>query len=350
MVTRSEKIIRDIKDGIITFTQEGIVTSFNPAAERIFCCLPENIIGKAIAPLLIPAGSERQSMWQRPGIDTTLDIVHEVKGRRHNGDHFVMEFTVTRGCVDDQMMYTCVVKETTERKQAEEAKRLKALSLKISESQEEERRRVARELHDGINPLLVSVKYKLEAAEYEIEQQGMAMPNHIGKASLELDSVIQEVRRISRGLRSSVLDVLGLFPALDNLSREFSERTGIVVDPSGPVNPGRLPAEIETALYRVAQEAFTNIEKHADASRVAFQKTWGTRFLTVRIQDDGKGFNVNKVLCGRDGGVGIGLKNMQERLNSLGCWLCIHSVPSKGALVLVKIPLKVIGGDNEIFS
>lgn len=346
MVTRSEKIIRDIKDGIITFTQEGIVTSLNLAAERVFRCLPEHIIEQTIGSLLAPADSEGQRVWQRPGIDAALDETHEVKGRSHNGDHFMMEFTVTRGCVDDQVMYTCVVQETTERKQAEEAKRLKALSLKISESQEEERRRFSRELHDGINQLLVSVKYKLEAAEYEIEQQGMA--RNIAKASLELDGVIQEVRRISHGLRSSVLDALGLFPALDNLIREFSERTGIVVDPSGAVNPGHLPVEIEIALYRVAQEAFTNIEKHADASRVTFHRTWGKRFLTMRIQDNGKGFNVDEVLNGRDRVVGIGLQIMQERLKPLGCWLCVHSVPGKGALVLVKVPLKEIGGDNGI--
>ena len=187
----------------------------------------------------------------------------------------------------------------------------KELTQRVIDAQEAERARVARELHDGISQLLVGVKFAVGLAARRATGAGQGA---IEKADAGLDSAINEVRRISRDLRPGVLDDLGLVPALESLCDDFERRTEIAVDASLIRSSRRfLPKEARTALYRVAQEALTNIERHSGAQSAEVEMKVTPRHVILRIADDGRGMNAEAAR-----GPGIGLRNMQERVEQLG--------------------------------
>ncbi len=196
--------------------------------------------------------------------------------------------------------------------------KLKALTQRIIDTQEEERARVARELHDGISQILVSVKYSLELTHKtfdtsEIKPKEVTF-NSIEKASDRLNSAITEVRRISHDLRPRMLDDLGLSPALKSLTEQFEERTGIEIDMQTVVFRNLLSKDAKTALYRVTQEALHNIEKHSYATKVTLNLSVSKNGITLRIKDNGIGFAFDKITQSKIASSGIGLRNMQERI------------------------------------
>jgi signal transduction histidine kinase len=230
--------------------------------------------------------------------------------------------------------------EIVERKIAQD--RLQNLSHKIVHLQEEERRRVSRELHDGINQLLVSVKYKIENFEEKLNQNMEQALSDIKKADIFLDEAISEVRRVSHDLRPSVLDDLGLVPAINNLVRRFSERNLIDVQLNGVDESfDRLPTDVETAMYRIVQEAMMNIEKHANASHVSININRTDSNVTIRIEDNGDGFSMQNALRKSDSTRSMGLRNMRERIELLQGTFFIHSDIGKGTFLEVKAPLKL---------
>lgn len=192
--------------------------------------------------------------------------------------------------------------------------KLKELTRRIVETQEEERGRVARELHDGISQILVSVKFALELALGKARQEDTNVAGSIQKGADGLNVAIQEVRRISRDLRPSALDDLGLSAALQSLSTEYSNRTGIKMEISTLAFRNLLPNDAKTTLFRVAQEALTNIERHAQARHVKLSLTVNDGAVELTISDDGKGFNIQNLTRRNNPSAGIGLRNMQERL------------------------------------
>jgi len=192
--------------------------------------------------------------------------------------------------------------------------KLKELTQRIIDTQEEERGRVARELHDSISQILVGARYALELARRRLTLGDRRTGESLEKGIGSLATAISEVRRISRDLRPGILDDLGLGPALRALTGEFSERTGIDTAIETVVFRNRLDQEAKIALYRIAQEALTNIERHASASRVTVRVFGHRNGATLRIEDDGTGF----AWPARDSGKkGLGLRNMQERVEQL---------------------------------
>lgn len=191
---------------------------------------------------------------------------------------------------------------------------LKALSHRTVQHQENERRRVSRELHDGINQLLVSVKYRLETAITNTSDSNISVRESLAKGEEVLSTAIQEVRRISHDLRPSVLDDLGLIAALNNLLVEFRERNDILFFININEPQSEVAEEVTTTLYRIVQEALSNIEKHADATRVALSLEEDAEGLVLAISDNGVGIDKKAALKQE----GIGLRNMRERVEFLG--------------------------------
>ncbi len=216
--------------------------------------------------------------------------------------------------------------------------KLKELTERVFDAQEEERGRVARELHDGISQILVGVRYALDNARRRLtrgDDAGAREP--LDKGIEHLGSAISEVRRISRDLRPGVLDDLGLGPALKALTDDFRERTGLETEFSTVVFRNRLDQDSKIALYRIAQEALTNIERHSGATRVTIDLRGHKKGATMRITDNGKG------LKSPPGGAsaGIGLRNMQERIEQLDGSLRILSSrgAQSGTVIEVSLPL-----------
>jgi len=217
----------------------------------------------------------------------------------------------------------------SEQRQAD--RKLKALAHRVVTSQEEERSRVSRELHDHICQLLVSIKYQFELVGHRLAHPGTAPVVAIDKEIGALSKAIGEVRRISHGLRPALLDDLGLPAALEHLGNELAQRSGLQVEVAARVHEDHLPELQAVSLFRVAQEALRNVERHAHASQVSIQLNDADERLMLRIIDDGCGFDVKNVELSKDRG--IGLSNMRERVERNGGWFQL--VSEQGRTVLM---------------
>lgn len=186
------------------------------------------------------------------------------------------------------------------------------LGQKIINLQEDERRHISRELHDGIIQIMVSIKYSLEATGLYLKREQQEKPQPLVQAENNLVMAISEIRRISHHLHPRVLDELGLSSAIDALSTDFADRTQINVKFSKPAIRNILPANISTTLYRTVQEALTNVEKHAQANLVTINLYVAKKWLILEIIDNGKGFDTKSKAS--DLNSGIGLRNLAERI------------------------------------
>jgi two-component system NarL family sensor kinase len=219
--------------------------------------------------------------------------------------------------------------------------KLKRLAQQVVESQENERARLSRELHDGISQMMVSVKLLLESALARFERGEVRVP--AAEAALttsitRLGHTLREVRRISHALRPSMLDDLGVAAALEQLSRELAEQSGIEIGFTqiAHTHAAALPDAVNTVLFRIAQEALTNIVRHAQASSAALALEVSNDAVTLTIADNGRGFDVAHAFVGRRSGVG--LRNMRERLEALGGTLSLSSQAGH-TLVTARVPL-----------
>ena len=216
--------------------------------------------------------------------------------------------------------------------------KLKALTQRVFDAQEEERGRVARELHDGISQTLVGIRYALDVTRRQLGLNKREVPKTLDQGIEGLASAIQEIRSISRDLRPGVLDDLGLGPALKTLTDDFTARTGMTSEFSTVVFRNRLDADAKIALYRIAQEALTNIERHADASHVKLSLRGDRRGAILTISDNGQGLEEGRKQAETSPRGGIGLRNMQERMEQLNGTFTVTS-GSKGTTVQARAPL-----------
>lgn len=238
-----------------------------------------------------------------------------------------------------------LVINANERKLADS--KLKELTQRIVDFQEEERSRVSRELHDGISQILVAVKFSVELAISKVQKGADDALVPLEKGANRLKDAIGEVRRISRDLRPLILDDIGLPAALDSMAEEFEERTGVSVEIRKHPFTNQLGPDLKTTLFRVAQEALTNIERHAGASRVTIDMVKRMDGVRLIITDDGIGFDVLRMAGRHNSFQGIGLRNMQERLEFHGGELTVWSTPEKGTVVEARLPNRVLIGLSQ---
>jgi signal transduction histidine kinase len=210
---------------------------------------------------------------------------------------------------------------------------------RLNELLEEEARRIAHALHDEAGQLLVSVHLALEAVAYDLPPR---VRGRLREVRGLLDEIEKHLRRLSHELRPTVLDDLGLLPAVEFLAQGVTARTGIPIAVSGP-RDRRLPTPVETALYRSVQEALTNATRHAAARRVVVLIRLDPESVSCSVRDDGRGFDVDAVRNRNDGG--LGLLGIRERLSSLGGQLVIDSTPGHGTELLITIPLETHHAD-----
>ncbi|TEW51892.1 cache domain-containing protein [Psychromonas algicola] len=217
------------------------------------------------------------------------------------------------------------------KKRAEE--KISQLGQRVIDVQEEENRHIARELHDGIIQILVSIKYSLEATSMFISKNKQEKPAPLIQAEESLKVAIQEVRRISHHMHPQILDELGLSDAIESIASDFSKRTNVKVKVIKPVLRKLLPDFINTTLFRVVQESLTNIQKHANARNILIEISINNTWLTMMIKDDGIGFDVEET----NNNNGIGLRNLVERVEHHLGTLDVES-SDVGTVLTVKIP------------
>lgn len=221
--------------------------------------------------------------------------------------------------------------------------RLKSLIKRFIRMQISERRQFSRELHDGINQLLVSSKFRVELVTNKLKKgvQVETIEQDLVEAERVIDQTIQEVRLISHNLRPTLLDDLGLQAALKGLLEQFSERTNIFTEYEATSNLDKLPEEVEITLYRVTQECLSNIEKHAQATHVSLKISIKKGHLQFECYDDGYGFNLG------ESQKGIGLINMRERLELVEGVFELHSIMGEGTKVTASIPVNLAAVDKK---
>ncbi|MCB2135470.1 MAG: cache domain-containing protein [Rhodobacteraceae bacterium] len=214
--------------------------------------------------------------------------------------------------------------------------KLKQLTARIVGTQEEERSRVARELHDSISQILIGARYTFELARRRLRMGDARVAESLDAGIDQLTGAVGEVRRISRDLRPGVLDDLGLGPALQTLIEDFGRRNKIETAFETVVFRNRLDQDAKIALYRIAQEALTNIEKHAAATKVRLTVRGTKAGALLRIEDNGRG--IEAATDGTQADSGLGLRNMQERVEQLDGSLTVLT-SSQGTTIEALVPL-----------
>jgi signal transduction histidine kinase len=215
---------------------------------------------------------------------------------------------------------------------------LRRLSRQLLSAQEEERKKISRELHDVIAQTLTTINVRLAALKKEAALNTKGLERSIARTQQLVEHSVDIVHRFARELRPTVLDDLGLIPALHTYMKSFKEQTGIHVSLSAFAELEQVNGDKRTVLYRVAQEALTNVARHAQASHaeVRIQRLNGA--VCMKIKDNGRGFQEARVLRAQTGNR-LGLLGMKERLEMVGGDFAVTSAPGKGTTVLAQIPL-----------
>jgi signal transduction histidine kinase len=243
--------------------------------------------------------------------------------------------TATHG--DDRATLSMVVTDLTEARRTEEL--LRALTHRVVKVQEDERGRVALELHDGITQLLCAVVFRSQALVASLSAHEGPARSESRKLRDLAGRTAKELERVSHDLRPSVLDRLGLVAALCDASTEFAKRTAVSVKLACKKLTGRLTADGRLTLYRILQEALRNVEKHAHAHNVYVGLTESGGFVQLEVKDDGVGFDPEQRPDRRKRKGGLGLLGMKERAAYAGGSLEVKSVSLAGTRIEVRIPL-----------
>jgi signal transduction histidine kinase len=204
-----------------------------------------------------------------------------------------------------------------------------------------ERRYLARELHDDIGQVLTSIKLNLQAIRGD--GTGFESQEALGISLQAVDRAIQRVRTLSRDLRPSVLDDLGLVPALRSLVDRDAQHAPFAASFAADPLDARLPAPLESAYFRITQEALTNAMRHADATQVFVELRLREGDLVLIVRDDGCGFEVEGAVDEAEAGQSLGLVSMQERAHLIGGTFEVRSEPGSGTEIRVRTPIDAPG-------
>ena len=338
---RKRAIMQAALEGIITIDHEGRMLELNPAAEKIFAHSRAKLIGENVMGIVPPSFRA----WFKNGLENsftgdkgpTLGSRIEMPALRAEGSRFSAEFTITRIRLPGHPMFTIYIRDITQHKRAEAE--LRSLPQRIIKAQEDERSRIAQELHDGINQLIASVKMRLRKVEGSLPDLKPAAREILHRCDRLLVKVLEENRRIAHNLRPTDLDNLGLAAACGSFCGEVQLRTNLQFQLRLIAPTQRLPPVVELHLFRIVQEAVNNIEKHAKAKSVRLQIQLDDDFVALKISDDGQGFDAKTVQAAKKMRHGLGLTNMRERALSLGGTYEIKSKPGQGTAISVRVPM-----------
>lgn len=370
--TRYRRLFETAQDGILLVDPETRrIFDANPFLTALLGYTHAELLGKELWEIGLFCDIESNKAAFRKLQDTGYIRYDDLPLRTRDGRGIEVEFVSNVYEVGAASVIQCNIRDVTDRKRAEQALRTtrglledrveqrtvelaltngalkgeialregveadrRDLQQKLTTVQEDERRRIARELHDQMGQHLAAVGLGLKFAK---DATADPSPERDRLQSLQLltDKIGRDVHQLALELRPTALDDLGLQAAVANYAEGWSERSGVEIDFHG-FHPAtsRLPPAVETALYRVVQEALTNVLKHADAKRVSvvLQRTSGQ--VSAVIEDDGRGFSAERI-----GEHRLGILGMRERVGLVGGTLTIESIPDRSTTVIARIPL-----------
>ena len=318
--------------GIVTKDEQNHVVFCNPAFERMFHYSQNELQGKDIDNIIashdleeanrmtfaVRGGGVIQATAQRRRKDGTLIDVELHGIRVYSGETFVGAFAIYQ--------------DITERRRSEE--KLQALRNRLTRTQEEERSRIARDLHDDIGQRLALLSIDLEQMKLASQQDGLAFASELESLVRTAGEITSDVHNISRRLHPSQVELLGLAPALNNFCREFANRNSMRIQFTSACLTCKVAEEASLCLFRVAQEAIRNVHKHSGCREALVELDEVSGSLRLRISDRGSGFDPTAAEASQ----GLGLLSMEERLRSMGGELFVHSRPGGGTSIEASIP------------
>ena len=325
--------------------QEQRIVLFNEAAEKIFRCPAAEAFGghleRFIPQRFRAAHREHVRRFGETGETTRMMGARlALYGLRADGEEFPIDASISQIAIEGGNLYTVILRDITERKRAEEAlersyRELRELSATMNEVREAERTRIARELHDELAQWLTALRMDVSWVAGRLPGEQNQLLDRTEKMKRVVDTTVAAVRRIAADLRPVMLDDLGLVPAVESLLHELSQRSGIVVGleaDSGSLDFGE---PLATSVYRMVQEALTNVARHAEATDVRVTMGYEGADLVVRVRDNGRGFDPEAAARKKSYGV-LGIR---ERAHTLGGGARIARVATGGTLVEIVIPM-----------
>jgi PAS domain S-box-containing protein len=349
------KLLENVHDAILATDDRFVLKAWNAAAENIYGWKAEEVLGRPVGDVIRADFTNAQRSAALKTLARTGHCVVEVAQYTRDDKRLWMEghITALRDESGKVTGYVAAYRDITDRKRAEddlrrsESNRAGAQKLSVDEeragllrqivqAQEDERRRIALEMHDQFGQQLSAVMLKLSALRRERGRRRV-----LGEQLASLEAMTRQLdtdlELIVSRLRPPALDDLGLVAALTNYMKRWSQHFEIQAEiHASGVQPGRLSSEIDTALYRVMQEALNNVAKHARATHVAILLDWRPDRVSLIVEDDGVGFDVQRQAGPRQR---FGVIGMRERATLVGGTLDIESQPGKGTTVVARIPL-----------
>ena len=341
---RYQHTVDSVMDAIVAVDQDAHIVLFNPAAELMFGYRAEDALGKSLD-MLIPqrmhvrhADHMRDFNSPEHAQPRTVVPQRDIIGVRADGTEFPIESTFSKSVVEGQTQQTAVLRDATAKRKAEmelrDANRqLRELTNSLTLVREQERTRISRELHDDLGQQLTGLKLSLSWLGNRIKEGRETAAQNVDDMRHQLDTAIASVRRIAAELRPRVLDDLDFAEALTWQTREFTRHSGLDVSLNLEAAEQVKDNESATALFRIVQEALTNVVRYAQATQVVINLRQREDHVELRIHDNGIGFD-SSVRRG-----GVGLVGMRERCIAIGGEFGIVSQLGQGTTIVVSVPL-----------
>ncbi len=326
-------------DGIMVVDEEGVIRDLNAQVEALFGFAREELLGEAVE-MLLPdafrtAHREHRKRFVRNPHARPMGAGLELQGRRRDGTVFPVEISLSPWRREQDRRVICAIRDITDRK------RLQDFSEGALRSVEEERQRIARELHDDTAQRLATLMLRVRLLGMETDEDRRRFA--LEELREQILEAAEGVKRIARGLRPPELEEVGLVSAFHAHLRNLRESTGIEVEAHLDSVDHLLSDEAKLALYRIVQESLSNAVRHSGAARVRLALRVENSVVSAEVEDDGRGFRSDRV---SEQGGGLGLVGMQERAVMIGARITVDSTPGEGTRVRVELPSSAVEAKN----
>jgi PAS domain S-box-containing protein len=341
-------IMNSSLNAIVCMDLSGEIIVWNLQAENIFGWTKEEVLGRQLADTIIPPRYRERHRtgfehYLKTGDGPLLNKMIEISAINKKGVEFPVELAIIPIKEGSKEFFCSFIQDITVRKIAEEQlkqshEQLRQLASHLQSVREDEQKRIAREVHDELGQQITGLKMDISWIWKKLATVKGAeiVEERIKETSRLLDSTVKTIRKIASELRPSILDDLGIIAALEWQAKEFERRSGIPVTFNTSITQLELEPHVATGIFRLYQEALTNVARHAQATQVNTELSFTKGLATLTIADNGIGFDVNE----SGGRKTLGLLGMKERALMMSGRLQIKSKPGKGTSVIVTIPIR----------